>query len=219
MSDREKEILDSWRDNAAPWIKAVRNGEIKSRETVTNAAIIAAVLNAAPKRVLDVGCGEGWLCRALNQRGIDTLGIDAQPALIEAARAAGGKFMLMRYQQLLQWRPDTPFDALVCNFSLIGVDSVDAVFAAAAHLLSPTGKLIIQTLHPDNAQANASAWRDGSWDGFSAEFCNPAPWFCRTLPDWLALFSDAGFSQPQTLTPTLPSGSSPASLILVGQRR
>ena len=39
---------------------------------------------------LDVGCGEGWLARALGPLGIRVHGFDAVPQLIEAARRAGG---------------------------------------------------------------------------------------------------------------------------------
>ncbi len=219
MSDPEQDILDSWRDNARPWIAAIRNGEIASREQLTNQVIIDAVCAHAPQRLLDVGCGEGWLCRALSQRGIETVGIDAEPALIDAARAAGGQFAVMTYQQLPQWTPDSPFDLLVCNFSLLGKDSVDAVFDASTRLLAPQGWLLIQTLHPDTVEAQQSSWRAGSWDGFSDQFCHPAPWYCRRLDDWLTLYQQHDFAPPALTAPTLPGQTTPASLLLAGQRR
>ena len=40
-------------------------------------------------KVLDLGCGEGWLLRVLADRGIDAAGVDGDATLIEAARAAG----------------------------------------------------------------------------------------------------------------------------------
>ena len=57
------EIGDSWTRNAALWIAAVRGGRIPSRARVTNDAIVNAILRHSPRRVLDVGCGEGWLPR------------------------------------------------------------------------------------------------------------------------------------------------------------
>ncbi|MEW5305968.1 MAG: hypothetical protein WDW36_008476 [Sanguina aurantia] len=84
---RDSEIIDAWHANAAPWTVAVRAGDIASRRLVTDAAIIDAVLARAPRTVLDVGCGEGWLARALACRDIDVTGIDVVQALIDQARA------------------------------------------------------------------------------------------------------------------------------------
>jgi len=70
----DAKIIESWRKNAAPWTNAVREGQIESRRLVTNQAIIDAVISRAPRTALDIGCGEGWLVRALAERGIQTTG-------------------------------------------------------------------------------------------------------------------------------------------------
>ncbi len=76
------------------------------------------------------------------------------------------------------------FDAAVCNFSLLGRESVDSLIAALPRYLGDPGYLIIQTLHPIAAcgeQPIEDGWREGSWLGFSSDFNNPAPWYFRTL--------------------------------------
>src|ERR1700744_4472736 len=85
VDPRELEIIRSWHANAAPWGNAIRTASIASRKLVTNQAVIDAVSSVAPKHVLDVGCGEGWLARALASRGIRATGVDAVPALIAQA--------------------------------------------------------------------------------------------------------------------------------------
>src|SRR5688572_7925904 len=115
---RDDQISRSWIANADAWTSAVREHRIESRRVATDAAIVSAVLDQHPKTVLDLGCGEGWLARAL---GLDVVGIDGSPALIEAAkRLGGGEFHAMSYRELPSL--NRTFDVAVANFSLFEED-------------------------------------------------------------------------------------------------
>jgi len=125
----DKKIVDSWMKNAKPWIVAIRDNEIESRSLITNKAIIDTILHKTPKTVLDIGCGEGWLSRELNKSGINTLGIDVVPELVDAANQnGGGIFKLVSYEELTQDAVKGKFDIIVCNFSLLGDESVTNIF-------------------------------------------------------------------------------------------
>src|SRR5579862_1918650 len=130
QKDPEAGILAAWERNASPWIDAVREHRIESRRLVTDRAIIEAVLSRKPETVLDIGCGEGWLVRALTADGIHAKGVDAIPELIESARSAGGTFELLSYQDLTSERRDLSANVFVCNFALFGHRSVERLFAA-----------------------------------------------------------------------------------------
>ena len=92
-SDNERKIIDSWHKNAAPWIVAIEQQQIESRRLVTNRAIVEAVISRNSSTVLDLGCGKGWLTRSLVAQGLEVLGTDLIPALIEQARTMGiGRF-------------------------------------------------------------------------------------------------------------------------------
>jgi 2-polyprenyl-3-methyl-5-hydroxy-6-metoxy-1,4-benzoquinol methylase len=217
MSD--KKIIQSWHCNASPWITAVREQQIESRTAVTDTAIVSAVTEHAPATVLDVGCGEGWLARALIARGMQVTGVDVVPELIAAARQAGdGTFLELAYEALTTHPFAQRFDAMVCNFSLIGDHSTESVINAAPSLLRPGGHLFVQTLHPVVAcgdEPYCDGWREGSWRGFSEDFTDPAPWYFRTLESWQSLIARAGLSLLSLKEPRRSAGSQPASVIFV----
>lgn len=216
-------VVASWHDNAAPWSAAVRNGEIESRRLVTDAAIVDAILERAPRRVLDIGCGEGWLSRALGDRGIDIVGIDVVPALVDAARTAHptGDYRVVSYEDVARSALDVTVDLAVANFSLIGKDAVDALIRHIPALLAPNGHFIVQTLHPATALGELpyhDGWRPGSWAGFGAQFTNPAPRYFRTIGSWVALLAEGGLVLRALREPVHPERGTPASLLLIAQK-
>jgi 2-polyprenyl-3-methyl-5-hydroxy-6-metoxy-1,4-benzoquinol methylase len=216
----DTKIVDSWHQNTAPWITAVRAGEIESRVLVTNQAIVDAVRSLSPASGLDIGCGEGWLVRALD--GVAMTGVDVVPGLVEAAQGAGGgEFRVMSYEEIAQGRLKLAVDVAICNFSLIGEEAVSGLFRAAPSYLKPGGTLIVQTMHPLMAcgdEPYADGWREGSWAGFNAGFTDPPPWYFRTLSSWVRLFGDNGLQLRELREPLHPHTGKPASLILMGQR-
>jgi 2-polyprenyl-3-methyl-5-hydroxy-6-metoxy-1,4-benzoquinol methylase len=215
-------IVESWQRNASPWTAAVRENRIESRTLVTNTAIIDAVLSRSPRTVLDIGCGEGWLVRALAVHGVSAIGVDAVPALIDqASRAGGGEFRVASYEEIADGDLDVRVDVVVANFSLIGKESVDGVIRRAPTLLEGRGALIIQTLHPVAATGDLpyeDGWRQGSWAGFGSDFSDPAPWYFRTVESWKRLITGSGFRSVDLREPLHPATGKPVSIIFIGSQ-
>lgn len=220
--DPEALILSSWQTNAAPWVTAVREARIESRRLVTDRAMLAAISARQPRSVLDLGCGEGWLSRALREQGVRTWGLDATAGLVEAARLAdpGGDYQCLDYAGLIAADTERTVDLVACNFSLFGAEELDRLLGALPKLMERRGHLLIQTLHPHVACGDApyvDGWREGSWAGFDTAFRDPAPWYFRTLESWVKLLGDSGFRLDVLLEPLHPLTGKPASLLLVAQ--
>jgi 2-polyprenyl-3-methyl-5-hydroxy-6-metoxy-1,4-benzoquinol methylase len=150
----------------------VRERRIESRRAATDAAIREAVLDYSPRSALDLGCGEGWLVRALADHGVSAVGVDASPPLVEAASSqGGGTFHLSSYDEI-GTAPEvlgTGFDAAIFNFSLLDEDAVP-ILRAVHRLLAPTGAVFIQTVHPWTAcddEPYANSWRVEKLSGAS----------------------------------------------------
>ncbi len=217
----DKAIIDSWGKNAEPWIVAIRDQQIESRRLVTDQAIIDLIGSLSGNSVLDIGCGEGWLSRQLVSLGRTTYGVDVVPELVERAKASGaGQYQVMAYEDMSSLTIKKKFDIAVCNFSLLGKESVEHVFHVVPDLLNDGGYFVIQTLHPAsncNTEPYVDRWLAGSWEGFSSEFSDPAPWYFRTLSSWLNLFRQYNYQVVQCQEPIHPQTGKMASLILVGR--
>ncbi|MFZ2209441.1 MAG: class I SAM-dependent methyltransferase [Porticoccaceae bacterium] len=205
-----------WRRHSDAWIDAVRARRIPSRVAVTDQALVDAILDYRPDTLLDLGCGEGWLARRLAPLGIAVTGIDAAPALIDAAReAGGGRFVVADYDAL----PPAlgSFAMAVSNFALLGKEPVERLFANLPQRL-PGGHFIVQTLHPLIAcgeQPYRDGWRRDSWTAFSAGVEEPPPWYFRTLESWVRLFSAHGLRLLELREPRAPATGQPASVVFI----
>ena len=213
----DSKIIDSWRHNASPWTNAVRAREIESRRLVTDQAIVDAVLACQPKSVIDLGCGEGWLALALQQRGIGVTALDGVPALVAAAKQAGvidGR--VLSYEEIAAGHLKAAADVVVCNFSLLGKESVEGLLRIMPTLLEADGSLLVQTLHPLVSCGDlpyVDGWRTGSWAGFSPAFSDAPPWYFRTLQTWVELMRDSGLIVGALQEPLDPRTGKPASVI------
>lgn len=224
MSDeeREAEIRQAWIRNAEGWSRAISEQRIESRRDATDTAIVDAVLAQRPGRVLDVGCGEGWLSRALAKEGLEVVGFDGSSALIEDARSAGGAdFLTLTYDAFVD-RPTAVggrFDVAVCNFSLLG-RNVGPLLSACASVLDGGGRLVIQTVHPfdhGEAESYADGWRREDFRGIGEGFHSSMPWYFRTFSSWVAELRGAGLALIDVREPHLPGRARPASIILVAE--
>lgn len=218
----DAKIVESWSINALPWTAAVREGRIESRKQITDKAIIDAIICRLPRTVLDIGCGEGWLVRELTARNIHVVGTDVVQKLVEEATlAGGGDFRMLSYEEIAAGKLKVSSDVVVCNFALLGKESVEGVFGAVPSLLNSHGAFVVQTLHPVIACGDfpyRDGWREGSWAGFSHDFSNPAPWYFRTLDSWIKLFVGNGFQLCEVREPVHPKTQKPASIIFVGEK-
>ncbi|MDF1503598.1 methyltransferase domain-containing protein [Roseisolibacter sp. H3M3-2] len=222
-------LAESWVANADAWTAAVRDGAIPSRRAGTDAAIVAACADALPAPagtpVLDLGCGEGWLARALALRAARVTGADGLAPLVEAPRAPdpASRYAVAGYDALVA--DDAllagPFDLVALNFALLG-DPVAPLLAACARRLAPGGRVVIQTVHPWAAAgdgAYADGWREETFAAFAIPFPMHMPWYFRTLAGWVEALAAAGLRLERLGEPVHPDTRRPLSLVLTALRR
>lgn len=222
MPDRGHLIRKSWDENAAAWSRAVREGRIASRRDGTDRVIFEAIHSLKADRILDVGCGEGWLAHLLARSGRDVTGFDGSEALIATAQDGPGRFIHMDYDTFVV-EPGAvggEFDAAVCNFSLFDED-LGPLLGALKCCLAPEGHLIIQTLHPAAAMADGryeDGWRIESFQSLDSEM-QQMPWFFRTLSSWVDALGRSEFVLVRCIEPISSATGAPLSLVLICSAR
>lgn len=100
-------------------------------------------------RILDLGCGAGFLSFDLAKRGYCGVGLDAAPAMIQRCKvqaAAQDASRLWHYQvgdvELLPFR-DESFDAAICAGVIEYLPGDENVLREVARVLKPGGRFII----------------------------------------------------------------------------
>lgn len=224
MSEEREQLRRSWVANADSWRDAVRERKIDSRRVATDAAIVDVVAGLTPATVIDLGCGEGWLVRALAAQGIEACGTDASAPLIDAARElGGGSFYPLSYEELSSGAPPmrVPFDVAVANFSILDED-LRPILEAASRLLGDRGTLVIQTVHPAFATGDSAyvpGWRTETFASIVGAWPEPMPWYFRTLSAWVHDLSAHGFSIDAMREPMDAQQFRPLSIIFVCRPR
>jgi trans-aconitate 2-methyltransferase len=120
--------------------------------------LLARVDAPAPRRVLDLGCGEGTATASLADRWPEAkvLGIDSSPEMLAAAaRSAVPGRVSFAFGDVRDWAPDGSVDVLVSNAVLHWVPGHAELLARWAGWLAPGGWLAVQV--PGNFRAPTHA--------------------------------------------------------------
>jgi ubiquinone/menaquinone biosynthesis C-methylase UbiE len=138
--------LAAFNDRAARYDQGWR-GRLH-HEIANRTASLAMATSASPSRVLDVGCGTGYLLRTLARRYPDALelcGIDAAPQMISTASAFTRddrlSFTVGVAEEL--GYPDGTFDLIVSTTSFDHWTDQRAALVECARVLRPGGQLVL----------------------------------------------------------------------------
>jgi len=154
----EWDALAKWRD-----FRMGERGDLWHRALI-DPALLRILGSVRGLRVLDVGCGNGYLTRRLKRLGAtQSVGVDAANASIqlarrrEAAHPTGAEFLRADAARLTQFE-DGSFDRVVANMSLMDIRDAAATIREVGRLLDPRGRFVCSISHPCFDLDEQSAW-------------------------------------------------------------
>lgn len=147
-----------------------RHARVQREVARALAARIAALPLPASPRVLEIGCGTGFLTQALADAGIggDWLVTDIAPGMVARCRERLGETPRRRFA-VLDGERDTPaggpFDLICSSLALQWFEDAPAALARMASWLAPGGHGLVTTLGP----GSFAEWRAAhAAQGFAA---------------------------------------------------
>ncbi len=104
--------------------------------------------------VVDLGCGNGAMAEALRARagGRNVTGVDASPAMLEKARAAG--YDALQQADIADWHPHRAPGLIYSNAALHWVGGHEALMPRLARMLGKGGTLAVQMPHQNKAPSH-----------------------------------------------------------------
>ena len=97
-------------------------------------------------RLVELGCGPGWMTRFAARHGVEAVGYDIAPEMIEIAReqaAAEGVDARFEVGDMEELDLAASFDAALLYDALHHTPRADLVFGAAHRALKPGGRLLL----------------------------------------------------------------------------
>jgi SAM-dependent methyltransferase len=174
-------------------------------------ATLSLLPDVLGKRVLDAGCGPGVYAEWLADRGADVVALDANPRMIELARARLGDSAHVVHANLdhpLSFLTEASFDIVISPLVIDYVRDWEAVFREFYRVLRDGGILVFSMEHPyakyDDHRETSNYFEvervEYEWTRFGTPVMVPS--YRRPLSEVVNPLIRAGFVLQRILEPT-----------------
>jgi ubiquinone/menaquinone biosynthesis C-methylase UbiE len=221
-SDREfsdADVQANWNANAARWDAVYDDDGDRNRRYQSDEPMLDLLGDVRGLAVLDVGCGNGYLCRKLAQAGARMTGVELSTEFLRIAREREAREKLgIAYCQGsvsdMKTLAAGTFDKAVSNYVLMDVRDYEAAIHEVHRVLRPGGRFVAVISHPSFA-CGPGGWASPAPDSPRREdriafrvdmYFHRGPYlgqwgkldpvlsFHRPLRDYWQAFTQAGFS-------------------------
>lgn len=185
-------VGQAWDKGADLWFGAYGELGDMNRQYVIDPAILRILGEVKKKRILDAGCGNGYLCRLLSRKGAEMVGVDVSKRAIELAEISEEENpMNIEYHVAsicnLNMCENASFDAVVSNLVLQDLQDLSAAVGELSRVLKRKGKLVFSIMHPCFSSPPVHGWVRRPVDSHRTEdwlYWKVDRYFDRTIEEW-----------------------------------
>ena len=153
-------------------------------------AVVDLLAPQPGERILDLGCGDGYLTAKLKTLGCEVIGVDASAAQVEAARRLGVKAEVV---DALDLSYAEEFDAVFSNATLHWVKDPDRAIGNVFRALKPGGRFVAELGGAGGLARIRSALAD-ALARRGLDFAALDPWYFPTAEEYGVKLEQAGFT-------------------------
>lgn len=160
-------LRSQWQDNARAYSQLIEGKGTPHHREILNPCIERLMGEVQGQRILDAGCGEGYLSRIYAQKGAKVLGVDFSPNLISEAKQRSQSFditYLVGDICQLEDLQANHFDIVLCNLVLLNVDCLESSLQEFHRILRSGGFLVFSVVHPAFNVYGPGQWELGEKD-------------------------------------------------------
>ncbi|MCU1238290.1 MAG: Methyltransferase type 11 [Candidatus Solibacter sp.] len=205
----DDDVREFWNRVADDWHIQIGAAGDSNRILNSDPVLWAFAGDVGGLKVLDAGCGTGYLCRQLRDRGAAVTGVDLSERMIAIARAQHPdiEFRVDTCSELGTFA-DAEFDLLIANYVLMDTPDLEGAMRSFSRVLRTGGKAVLVFSHPCFPAGGATRSMNGDetnyrwtfpyferrrrvdppWAHFTSDFI----WFHRPLSDYWKAFKAAG---------------------------
>lgn len=173
------------------------------------------------RRVLDLGCGDGWLSSLIDKAGAQVIGIDGSARLLALAQERYPQLTYVQWD-LAQGLPEQleRFDCVVSTMVLMDIPDLTLLMRDLRSALTEDGRLIFVILHPCfYGYKRHYDPTSGDWYRKVTNYYDPQTWrvesfgghnhYHRNLTYYTELLRINGFAITRLFEPAWESGTDP----------
>jgi len=170
-----QEVQRRWDDSAGIWDAGYTRFGDSYRRNIFNPVLFPMIGDVKGRRVLDAGCGAGYMCRILAERGAKVTGVDLSTKFIELAqryekkKKMGIEYFCADLAHLSQIR-NSYFDLVISIYVLCDVRDYVKAIKEIARILKPKGRFVFLIEHP------CFNWKAGGWERIPADSQRTEDW-------------------------------------------
>lgn len=111
------------------------------------------------QKILEIGCGEGFIARALQGAGAFITACDISPELIEIGKKKGGgiEYRVSKAEKL-EWVTPQAYDVVLAVLTLQNMEKIEPVFQGITRVLKQHGRFVFVINHPSFRIPKVTAW-------------------------------------------------------------